>query len=53
MKVVLQKNNGLLANIIKKKRKKYTKDQIEAVIIAFRKAYSFGHFENLEEDLIT
>jgi len=49
----LIKNNGLLANIIKKKRKKYTKDQIEAVIIAFRKAYSFGHFENLEEDLIT
>ena len=42
-----------LKKIIKRKKKKYSEEQINVVAIAFIKSYNNGHFENLEEDYTT
>lgn len=49
----LMKDDAVLFGIIKKLRPKYDKIKIMGVILAFRKAYDFGHFEDLESEFVT
>ncbi len=43
-------NNWLMYAVVKKLRPKYDDVKIKAVIIAFRRAYNLGHFEDMEQD---
>jgi len=44
----LMKDDKIMYKIIRKLRPKYDSDKINSVILAFRKAYDLGHFQELE-----
>ncbi|MBU1200933.1 MAG: hypothetical protein KJ583_04300 [Nanoarchaeota archaeon] len=47
------KNDEIMYKIVKKFRPKYDNPKIRGVILAFRKAYNLGHFEELESEFAT
>ncbi len=49
----LMRNDGVMFEIIKKERPKYSNEKILWIIKAFRKAYSEGHFLELESEFAT
>jgi len=49
----LMRNDETMRRIVKKLRPKYDETKIRAVILAFRKAYNLGHFEELESEFVT
>ena len=44
------KNDEIMYKIVKKLRLKYDDTKVRGVILAFRKAYDLGHFEDLESE---
>lgn len=49
----LMKDDACMLSIVKKLRPKYDDVKIQAVILAFRKAYDLGHFMELEALFVT
>jgi len=47
------KNDKIMYKIVKKLRPKYDDTKIRGVILAFRKAYNLGHFNELESEFVT
>ena len=44
----IMKKDEIMYKIVKKLRPKYDETKIKAVILAFRKAYNLGHFDELD-----